>query len=71
MNEKESLEEEFKKEIDTLCKMFLVEYPHIPLYFETFAPIAKKLNSWFALFSFPSCAKEKTGSINNSISDNK
>lgn len=35
-------EEEFKKEIDTLCKMFLVEYPHIPLYFETSALFCKK-----------------------------
>ena len=35
-------EDEFKSEIDTLCKMFLVEYPHIPLYFETSALFCKK-----------------------------
>lgn len=35
-------EEELKTEIDNLCEMFLSEYPHIPLFFETSALFIKK-----------------------------
>lgn len=35
-------QEVFKSELDNLCEMFIVEYPHIPLYFETSALFFKK-----------------------------